>query len=64
MIYGLYICRKSLAHGVAYERASAACARIMSGVLFDRVGWGDADDPLTQVLLNNFDRVENEGEPR
>ena len=63
MIYGLYICRKSLTHGPAYRQASAACARIMSGVLFDRVGWGDADDPLTQVLLTHFDRLENEGEP-
>ena len=64
MIYGLYACRRSLAHGVAYERASAACARIMSEVLFDRVGWGSADDPLAQVQLNIFDRVEHEGEPR
>jgi len=63
MIYGLYTCRKSMAHGIAYEQASAACARIMSGVLFDRVGWGDSDDPLTQVLLNNFERVEDESEP-
>src|SRR4051812_4645530 len=54
MIYGLYVCPKSLAHGPAYEQASAACARIMSGVLFDRVAWGAADDALTQVLLDNF----------
>jgi hypothetical protein len=63
LIYGVYTCRESLAHGPVYERTRAACARIMSGVLFDRVGWGDADDPLTQVLLNNFYRVENDGEP-
>lgn len=60
LIYGLYICRRSLARGAAYERTVAACARIMSGVLFDRVGWGDAEDPLTQVLLKNFERVEND----
>jgi len=64
MIYGLYICPKAVAHGPAYEQTRAACARMMSGVFFDRVGWGHADDPLTQVLLNSFDRVENEGEPR
>jgi hypothetical protein len=63
MIYGIYTCRKSVARGPAYERTRAACARIMAGVLFDRVDWGDADDPLTQVLLKDFDRVENEGEP-
>ena len=62
MIYGLYACRRSLAHGVAYEQASAACADIMSKVLFDRVGWGAADDPLAQVQLNMFNRVEHEGE--
>jgi hypothetical protein len=64
MIYGLYTCRKSVAHGPAHQQAIAACAHIMSGVLFDRVGWGHADDPLAQVLLNHFNRVENEGEPR
>lgn len=63
VIYGVYICRESLAHGPAYERAVKGCARIMSGVLFDRVGWGaDADDPLTQVLLENFERVEEDGD--
>jgi hypothetical protein len=64
MIYGIYACRRSLAHGDAYEQASAACAVIMSKVLFDRVGWGAADDPLAQVQLNMFNRVEHEGEPR
>jgi hypothetical protein len=67
VIYGLYICRKSLAHGPSYEYTRAACARIMSDVLFDRVAWGDAEDPLTQVLLHDFERVENEDdddEPR
>jgi hypothetical protein len=64
VIYGMYVCRNALAHGPAYEQARAACARMMAGVLFDRVGWGHADDPLTQVLLNNFYRIENEDEPR
>jgi hypothetical protein len=63
MIYGLYTCRKSLAHGPAYEQVRAASAHIMSKVLFDRVGWGTPEDPLAQMQLNIFDRVENEGEP-
>jgi len=63
LIYGLYFCRKSIAHGRAYERAMATCARIMANVLFDRPAWADENDPLTQVLSKNFERVENQNEP-
>jgi hypothetical protein len=63
IIYGIYTCRKSIAHGPEYEMTRAACARIMSEALFDRVGWGDADDPLAQAQLNMFDREEHEGDP-
>jgi hypothetical protein len=65
MIYGLYSCRKSLAHGAAYHQTVAECAYIMSHVLFDRVDWGaaGADDPLTQVLLDNFARIEGGQKP-
>ena len=60
LIYGIFTCPQQLAQGAAYEMASRQCARIMGDVLFDRVSWGADDDPLTQVLLANFVRLENE----
>ena len=62
LIYAVYSCPAELARGPAYEHAKVQCARIMSEVLFDRIGWGATaeDDPLTKVLHDNFDRIEHE----
>jgi len=62
VIYGVYSCPAESAHGPAYELVCRQCARIMSEVLFDRVSWGASagEDPLTKVLLTNFERLENE----
>lgn len=58
LIYGIHTCRQSSARGPAYEMVSRQCARIMADVLYDRVAWGAADDPLTRVLQDEFERLE------
>ena len=60
LIYGVYICPTAAAHGTGYSLMSADCAHIMAEVLFDRIAWGSVEDPLTEVLINNFDRLEND----
>jgi hypothetical protein len=62
LIYGIYSCPLAAAHSPAYELATRQCAHIMAEVLFDRISWGASaeDDPLTKVLLENFERLENQ----
>jgi hypothetical protein len=59
LIVGMYTCPAALARGPAYQFVSGQCAHMMAEVLFDRPSW-DATDPLTQVLMPNFERLETE----
>ena len=60
LIYGVYACPATVAKGPGYTFITARCALIMAEVLFDRASWGFEDDPLTKVLLENFERLEHE----
>lgn len=56
ILFGVFNCKRSAMHEPACERESKQCDWIMEEALFDRVGWGLVDDPLTQVIKDHFDR--------
>lgn len=62
LIYGVYGCPTESARGEHYRFVLGQCAHMMAEVIYDRVAWGatGSEDPLTQILLDNFERMEHD----
>ncbi len=62
LIVGVYSCPAAVANQQAAAFMAGQAAYIMTRAMFDRPSWG-ADEPLTQMIQESFERLENQTQP-